>query len=139
MASIRRQVLDAFFRLENRTQLTVFRLRDVVAEVLNSNPRLTEQTVRTHVTSVMCVNAPVHHANNTDDLFRVERGMYRRMSDADPSGSDSLTTIAHLEEPALVPVSPDPDWCWEGHVQASLVSGLATGGWRILAVADTQS
>ncbi len=139
MASIRQQVLDAFFRLEKRTQLTVFRLRDVVAEVLNSNPQLTEQTVRTYVTSVMCANAPVHHANHTNDLLRVERGMYRRMFDGDVSESDSHTPVAYSAEWTSVSESPDPDWYWEGHVQASVISGLATTGWRVLAVADTQS
>ena len=135
MASVREQVLGAFSRLEARTGLTVFRLRDVVAEVRNENPDLPEVTVRTYVTSVMCANAPVNHANHTDDLFRVDRGMYRRTLTAELSKPTS--TAPPPENPISEP--NDPDWYWEGHIQASIVSGLATIGWRILAVADTQS
>lgn len=138
--SIRSQVLDAFARLEKRTGQTVFRLRDVVAEVLNSNSRLTAQTVRTYVTSVMCSNAPVHHANHTDDLFRVERGMYKRL-DANqippeqPPDKNSVGHVTASSESELL----DPNWHWEGQVQASIVTGLAANGWRVMSVANTES
>lgn len=144
MPSVRQQVLDAFTSLESRTGLRVFRLRDIVVEVRNHNRALSEQTVRTYVTSVMCANAPIHHANHTDDLVRVERGMYRRTS-VDSASETEFSPSAKPADPTQpvedveVGIIHDGDWYWEGHVQASVVSGLATSGWRVLAVADTQS
>lgn len=35
-------------------------------------------TIRTHVVSRMCANAPDHHARTYDDLERVADGRYRR-------------------------------------------------------------
>lgn len=36
-----------------------------------------ESTIRTHITSRMCRDAPANHAVVYDDLERVERGIYR--------------------------------------------------------------
>ena len=74
----RAEVLEAFFRLERKTGNREFQLRDVVDEVLNATIALKESTVRTHVASVMCRDAPVNHGLVFDDLERVDRGIYRR-------------------------------------------------------------
>lgn len=74
----RMEVLEAFFRLERKTGNREFRLRDVVDEVLGGTTELKESTIRTHVTSVMCRDAPVNHLLVFDDLERIDRGIYRR-------------------------------------------------------------
>ena len=89
----------------------------------------------------MCENAPVHHANHTDDLLRVDRGMYRRLAIdevhepvlSSVTASHGIAKVSPVSEPA------DPDWFWEGHVQSYVVSGLASSGWRIVSVANTQT
>jgi hypothetical protein len=74
----RMEVLEAFFRLERKTGNREFRLRDVVDEVLGGTTEFKESTIRTHVTSVMCRDAPVNHLLVFDDLERIDRGIYRR-------------------------------------------------------------
>jgi len=74
----REEVLAAFERLERRHGRTDFYLADVLQEVQASGSTYRESTIRTHVTSRMCVDAPDHHATNYADLERVDRGRYRR-------------------------------------------------------------
>jgi predicted RNase H-like HicB family nuclease len=51
----------------------VFRLRDILDEL----PGLNEQTVRTHVSSRCCVNAPKNHPHKWDYFRRIGRGVYQ--------------------------------------------------------------
>lgn len=76
LGTARDQVLAAVERLSQRGQDT-FTVADVVAEVRRSGSRLAESTIRTHVVSRMCANAPDHHGTTYDDLERVDRGVYR--------------------------------------------------------------
>jgi hypothetical protein len=71
-------VLEAFDRLERRHGRTDFSLMEVVDEVRVSGSPYKESTVRTHVTSRMCADAPDHHGTTYDDLERLDRGLYRR-------------------------------------------------------------
>src|SRR5919106_5674867 len=50
-----------------------FRLRDVVAALPHLNPG----TVRTHVASRCCVNAPAHHQTRWPYFRALGRGVYR--------------------------------------------------------------
>lgn len=74
----RDEVLAAFERLERRHGRKDFDLADVVQEVQASGSTYTESTIRTHVTSRMCSDAPDHHGTIYADLDRVESGRYRR-------------------------------------------------------------
>ena len=78
MRTCRDAVLDAFDRLEQRHGRKNFELDEIVSETLAYDPRYKESTVRTHVTSRMCVDAPDHHASVYGDLNRIARGIYRR-------------------------------------------------------------
>jgi len=49
----------------------------VVDLLLGRKARYAESTIRTHVTSRMCANAPNHHAVTYDDLVRTDGGRYR--------------------------------------------------------------
>ncbi|MGH2703339.1 MAG: hypothetical protein ACRDJ2_16400 [Actinomycetota bacterium] len=64
MTICRDEVLGAFARLERRHGRRDFQLSDVVAEVLAFSSSYKESTIRTHVTSRMCVDSPDHHGQN---------------------------------------------------------------------------
>ena len=73
----REEILRAFQRLERRHGRKIFDLQDVVQEVQRATDAYAESTIRTHITSVMCAQAPVNHANASNELDRVGRGRYR--------------------------------------------------------------
>ena len=54
-----------------------FTANDVVLEMARRRSRYPKTTIRTHVTSRMCRNAPSHHALRFPDLERTSRGHYR--------------------------------------------------------------
>ena len=145
--TVRDEVLAAFKRLERRQNRTAFALGDVVQEVLAANPSRPDSTVRTYVSSVMCREAPVNHGNHTDDLERMDRGMYRRIlaSDSDlpaPSRRPEVTArpAPAGRQPATDERAETADgWPWEGAVQLATVAWLQTEGWTVLATADTRS
>lgn len=74
----RDDVLAALKRLESRHGRSAFDLDEVVQEVAAGGSRYKESTIRTHVTSRMCSDAPDHHGTVYADLERVDRGRYRR-------------------------------------------------------------
>jgi hypothetical protein len=80
----------------------------------------------------MCREAPVNHANHTNDLTRVSRGRYRRLAEwpATVRRPADLTPGRQLTEETSA-------WPWEGAVQAVLVSRLEANGWLIVRQADT--
>ena len=98
MGTARDAILEAFLALERETGHEEFRLSQVVDRVLASTKDFQETTLRTYVTSVMCVDAPVHHANHTDDLVRVGRGMYRRAG------------LSEIGENVMSQIGPRGDW-----------------------------
>ena len=69
---VQERVLDAARRLSDEGKKT-FRLAQVVAAL----PDLNEGTVRTHVASRCCVNAPDNHQHRWPYFHRVRRGVYR--------------------------------------------------------------
>lgn len=54
-----------------------FTIPDVLDALDRIGTDLTETTIRTHITSRMCANAPDNHAKTYADLERVGRGIYR--------------------------------------------------------------
>ena len=51
------------------------------AEIVRALPHLNERSVRTHVVSRCCVNAPSHHAHRWPYFKRVKRGTYEVLKD----------------------------------------------------------
>lgn len=51
---------------------------EIIEEMDRRGSRYKESTIRTHVVSRMCVNAPDHHAVAYGDLERVQFGLYRQ-------------------------------------------------------------
>jgi len=50
---------------------------DIVAELKRTGSPFKESTIRTHVVSRMCANAPHHHGTTFNDLERLRSGRYR--------------------------------------------------------------
>jgi hypothetical protein len=73
----RDEILVAIRRLISRTGSELFTIEQVLAEMETAGTRYPEATVRTHIASSMCVNAPPNHATRYGDLERVRRGVYR--------------------------------------------------------------
>ena len=72
----REQILSAIKRITTGPGDT-FTISDVLRELRSQRSELAESTIRTHITSRMCGNAPDHHGTTYDDLERVDRGVYR--------------------------------------------------------------
>lgn len=70
--AIQTRVLDAALALCRERGGWTFE----VAEIVTALPDLNPQSVRTHVTSRCCVNAPAHHAHRWPYFRRVGRGRY---------------------------------------------------------------
>lgn len=75
----RQAILEAFKTLEVRRGTDFFEPKEIIAEARRYAPALAESTLRTHIVSAMCVNAPANHAVRYPDLERVGRGLYRRV------------------------------------------------------------
>lgn len=75
--SCRYEVLAAVRSLRSRHGRDVFKLDEIVQEVYARGSSYKESTIRTHVSSRLCVNAPDNHDAVYDDLERVSPGHYR--------------------------------------------------------------
>jgi hypothetical protein len=73
----RDEVLSVARSLAGRSSDSTFSLAEILAEMSRRGTQYPESTIRTHVASVMCVNAPENHAVVFADLERVGRGLYR--------------------------------------------------------------
>lgn len=71
----RRQILSAIPAVTDADE--TFSVVAVLAELDRRGSTYSPSTVRTHVTSVMCANAPDNHRTTYPDLERVDRGLYR--------------------------------------------------------------
>jgi hypothetical protein len=73
----RDEVLDAVGAITRATGRDEFTIRDIVDHMRGAGSRYSESTIRTHVASRLCANAPDHHDVTYDDLERVRPGIYR--------------------------------------------------------------
>lgn len=72
----RDDLLAAAHRLAGRGS-GEFGVAEIIREAYDHGSTYAESTLRTHVTSYMCVNAPKNHGVQTGDFIRVGRGRYR--------------------------------------------------------------
>jgi hypothetical protein len=77
----RDEVLAAVRALATRSKDGTFSVKDVVRYMRSRDTAYAESTIRTHVVSRMCANAPSNHGVTYDDLIRVADGTYRLNSD----------------------------------------------------------
>ncbi len=76
-----------------------------VDEVVSELPHLNESSVRTHVVSRCCVNAPNNHQHKLDYFRRVGRGRYQVLSahrKATPVSQPARKTSTKTAEPSSV-------------------------------------
>jgi hypothetical protein len=76
-ATCRDEILKVVAHFE-ATGLEPFSPDDVLREMRRRGSRFADSTIRTHVVSRMCANAPGHHGVTYEDLERVAPGHYRR-------------------------------------------------------------
>ncbi len=87
----REAVWQAMTRLERRHGRQIFDLDEIAAEVMTTWTRWERSTVRTHVSSHMCRDAPVHQ---WPDLERVDRGRYRRIPHAELEAAGVVDSLS---------------------------------------------
>ena len=75
----RDDILAALPAVRARLKTDVFAPEDVIEELARRGSHSRPSTIRTHVVSRMCRNAPDHHAVTYDDLERVGPGLYRQL------------------------------------------------------------
>ena len=78
--SCRDEVVQAARAIVARKRRNEFRLTEIVQYLKDANSEYSESTIRTHVTSRCCANAPDHHAKVYRDFERIGKGMYRVVS-----------------------------------------------------------
>ena len=74
----RDEILAALPAVRARTGREAFTPQDVIYELQRRGTSYKPSTIRTHIVSRMCANAPDHHARTYGDLERVADGQYRR-------------------------------------------------------------
>lgn len=76
----RPEILDAVRAVTVRSGAETFTVAQIVGEMTRRGTGYAESTIRTMITGHMCANAPDNAATTYDDLERVDRGVYRRVS-----------------------------------------------------------
>jgi len=74
--SCRDEILDCVRYVTQRAGRNEFTLKEILDCMRARGTQYKESTIRTHVTSRMCSNAPDHHARTYDDFVRTDRGTY---------------------------------------------------------------
>lgn len=73
----RGEVLDAARAIVRRNGRPEFTMQEIVDEMKHSGTAYAESSIRTHVGSSMCANAPRNHGTIYNDLERISHGWYR--------------------------------------------------------------
>ena len=74
----RDEILAALPAIQARTGRDIFTPQDVIDELQRRGTAYKPSTIRTHVVSRLCADAPDHHGRTYDDFQRVSAGQYRR-------------------------------------------------------------
>jgi len=98
MPTCRDEILECIRRV-TAAKDTPFAIDEIVAGMRAGGTGYAESTIRTHITSRMCADAPDNHAKTYADLDRVERGVYRLRR-----------RPSHRFAPQLNPVQPPLDY-----------------------------
>lgn len=77
MTTCRDEILAAIRSIGRRSSSDRFTIQQVNDEMSARGTTYSESTIRTHIASRMCRNAPDNHAVVYDDLERIDRGEYR--------------------------------------------------------------
>jgi predicted RNase H-like HicB family nuclease len=88
-------------------------------EIVDALPMLKESSVRTHVVSRCCVNAPVNHLHKWDYFRRVGRGKYEVVSKY-----RTHPATPHTAPPAAGRVSPRPHGHNTGPIRRDVIHAV---------------
>ena len=73
----RNEILVCANQIVQQKGINEFSLKEIIDCMEAVGTKYKESTIRTHVTSRMCENAPKHHATKFDDFERISRCVYR--------------------------------------------------------------
>lgn len=73
----RDEVLTCAHQIVERKGVNEFTIMNILDCMEAKGSEYRESTIRTHVTSRMCANAPQHHAVKFDDFERIGHGLYQ--------------------------------------------------------------
>jgi uncharacterized membrane-anchored protein len=76
-ASCREEILSAVQTLVNGKGINEFTIMEVIEFMVRENTIYSETTIRTHITSRCCSNAPDNHGVVYNDFERLGRGKYK--------------------------------------------------------------
>ena len=74
----RDEILHCVQRLFQQSSKQEFTVQEVVEAMQASGTTYAESTIRTHITSRLCANAPNHHGVTYPDFVRISHGIYKR-------------------------------------------------------------
>jgi len=72
----REQILAAAKQITQFKNQNEFTILEILNYLTHQNTPYKESTIRTHITSRMCGNAPSNHAVTYNDLTRIKPGVY---------------------------------------------------------------
>jgi len=75
--SCRDEVLEMVRTLTAHRSPKTFTIQEVIDGLRDKGTKYSENTIRTHVSSRMCVTAPPHHKSRYRDFQWVSRGLYK--------------------------------------------------------------
>ncbi|MEU8153137.1 hypothetical protein AB0B94_05695 [Micromonospora sp. NPDC048986] len=126
----RDEVLEAAHELAVRSADGSFTAEEVVRLIIGRGSTFAESTIRTHVVSRMCVDAPAHHAVRYPDLTRHGGGRYRLVEMAQRIGTSvapltagTSNTTRGDEEP--LPEVPAGSSSVQRQAETAILDGLA--------------
>ena len=73
----RDELLAVVTDLVKRKGVNEFTVEEATEAMKDHNSIYAESTIRTHITSKCCVNAPKHHITTYNDYERIDKGIYR--------------------------------------------------------------
>lgn len=75
--SARDEILEVVKNLTKERTVKSFTVSEVLDLMKSCETNYKESTIRTHITSKCCANAPNHHGTVYNDFERIGRGIYR--------------------------------------------------------------
>ena len=75
--SCRDELLKVVKEVVSKKDKNEFTVIEIVNAMKEHGTVYKESTIRTHITSKCCVNAPAHHTERFPDYERIEHGLYK--------------------------------------------------------------
>ena len=76
VTTYREQILAAAKQITQSKNQNEFTILEILNYLTKQNTHYKENTIRTHITSKMCGNAPSNHAVTYNDLTRIKPDVY---------------------------------------------------------------